>query len=98
MRRAWSTCIGDRVRLLPNTAGCQTAREAVLTAELAREALETNWVKLEVIGDRELLYPDVAELIVGDRGTGRARASSCCPIATTIRSPAAGWPISAPPP
>ena len=56
--------IGDRVRLLPNTAGCQTAREAVLTAELAREALETNWVKLEVIGDRELLYPDVAELIV----------------------------------
>ena len=56
--------IGDRVRLLPNTAGCQTAREAVLTAELAREALDTNWVKLEVIGDRELLYPDVAELIV----------------------------------
>jgi thiazole synthase len=56
--------LGNRVRLLPNTAGCQTAREAVLTAELAREALETNWVKLEVIGDRELLYPDVAELIV----------------------------------
>ena len=55
--------IGGRARLLPNTAGCQTAREAVLTAELAREALETNWVKLEVIGDRELLYPDVAELI-----------------------------------
>src|ERR1700746_1187446 len=55
--------IGDRVRFLPNTAGCQTAKDAVLTAELAREALETNWVKLEVIGDRELLYPDVEELV-----------------------------------
>jgi thiazole synthase len=55
--------IGNRVRFLPNTAGCQTAKDAVLTAELAREALETNWVKLEVIGDRELLYPDVEELV-----------------------------------
>lgn len=52
-----------RVHILPNTAGCQTARDAVLTAELAREALDTNWVKLEVIGDRELLYPDVEELL-----------------------------------
>ena len=52
-----------RVRFLPNTAGCQTAKDAVLTAELAREALDTNWVKLEVIGDRELLYPDVEELV-----------------------------------
>src|SRR3954466_13547368 len=50
-------------RFLPNTAGCETARDAVLTAELAREALDTNWVKLEVIGDRELLYPDTEELI-----------------------------------
>ena len=50
-------------KLLPNTAGCQTAKDAVLTAQLAREALETNWVKLEVIGDRELLYPDVEELV-----------------------------------
>lgn len=55
--------IGKRVHFLPNTAGCQTAREAVLTAELAREALDTNWVKLEVIGDRELLYPNVEELL-----------------------------------
>jgi len=52
-----------RVQLLPNTAGCQTAKDAVLTAELAREALDTNWIKLEVIGDRELLYPDVEELL-----------------------------------
>ena len=55
--------LGDRVGLLPNTAGCLTAREAVLTAQLAREALGTDWVKLEVIGDRELLYPDVEELL-----------------------------------
>jgi thiazole synthase len=55
--------LGGKVHFLPNTAGCQTARDAVLTAELAREALNTNWIKLEVIGDRELLYPDVEELI-----------------------------------
>src|ERR1700748_381629 len=54
-------------RLLPNTAGGDTARDAVLTAELAREALETNWIKLEVIGDRETLYPDVNELIEAAR-------------------------------
>jgi thiazole synthase len=54
-------------RFLPNTAGCETARDAVLTAELAREALDTNWVKLEVIGDRETLYPDVTELIEATR-------------------------------
>src|SRR3984893_17613551 len=55
--------LAGRVRFLPNTAGCQTAKDAVLTAELAREALDTNWVELEVIGDRELLYPDVEELL-----------------------------------
>src|ERR1700676_3025586 len=55
--------LAGRVRFLPNTAGCQTAKDAVLTAELAREALDTNGVKLEVIGDRELLYPDVEELV-----------------------------------
>ena len=52
-----------KYRLLPNTAGCATARDAVLTAGLAREALGTNWVKLEVIGDRETLYPDVEQLL-----------------------------------
>jgi len=51
------------VRVLPNTAGCLTAREAVLTAELAREALGTDWVKLEVIGDETSLMPDVVGLI-----------------------------------
>jgi thiazole synthase len=55
--------LAGRAHFLPNTAGCQTAKDAILTAELAREALNTNWVKLEVIGDRELLYPDVEELV-----------------------------------
>ena len=49
--------------ILPNTAGCFTARDAVLTAQLAREVLETNWIKLEVIGDRETLYPDGEHLL-----------------------------------
>ena len=53
----------DGYDILPNTAGCYTAREAVLTAQLARDALETNWVKLEVIGDDETLFPDVPELL-----------------------------------
>jgi thiazole synthase len=51
------------VRILPNTAGCFTARDAVLTARLGREALETNWVKLEVIGDDRTLLPDAVELL-----------------------------------
>ena len=51
------------VRLLPNTAGCLSAREAVLTAELAREALGTDWVKLEVVGDEATLLPDAVELV-----------------------------------
>ena len=55
--------IGDRFHLLPNTAGCETVKDAVLTAQLAREALETEWVKLELIGDRETLYPDVTQLV-----------------------------------
>jgi thiazole synthase len=55
--------LSGRYRLLPNTAGCATVKDAVLTAQLAREALETNWVKLELIGDRETLYPDVEQLL-----------------------------------
>jgi thiazole synthase len=51
------------VRLLPNTAGCRTAREALLTARLAREALGTDWVKLEVVADDRTLLPDVVELL-----------------------------------
>jgi thiazole synthase len=49
--------------VLPNTAGCFTARDAVTTARLGREALGTEWVKLEVIGDDKTLLPDPAELL-----------------------------------
>jgi thiazole synthase len=49
--------------VLPNTAGCFTARDAVTTARLGREALGTDWVKLEVIGDDKTLLPDPAELL-----------------------------------
>jgi thiazole synthase len=49
--------------VLPNTAGCFTARDAVTTARLAREALDTDWVKLEVIGDDRTLLPDATELL-----------------------------------
>ncbi|WP_445262998.1 thiazole synthase [Pseudokineococcus sp. 1T1Z-3] len=51
------------VLVLPNTAGCRTAREAVTTARLAREALGTDWVKLEVVADDETLLPDAVELL-----------------------------------
>ncbi|MER7081506.1 thiazole-phosphate synthase [Saccharopolyspora kobensis] len=51
------------IEALPNTAGCRTAAEAVLTAQLAREALETNWVKLEVVADDDTLLPDPVELL-----------------------------------
>ena len=49
--------------ILPNTAGCYTAKDAVLTAQLAREALETERIKLEVIGDDQTLFPDVEQLL-----------------------------------
>jgi thiazole synthase len=52
-----------RVQVLPNTAGCFTARDAVATAHLAREAFQTDWVKLEVIGDDRTLLPDAVELM-----------------------------------
>jgi len=85
----------SKYRFLPNTAGCETARDAIRTAELAREALDTNWVKLEVIGDRETLYPDVTELIE-PRAVSPTTALRCCLIALTIRSSASGWPTLEP--
>ena len=62
----------SKLQILPNTAGCYTAKDAVLTAQLARELLETNLIKLEVIGDAQTLHPDVrgtleaAEQLVND--------------------------------
>ncbi|HEV7804447.1 MAG TPA: thiazole synthase [Solirubrobacteraceae bacterium] len=55
--------VAKGVDVLPNTAGCFTARDAVLTAQLAREALQTDWVKLEVVGDERTLLPDALELL-----------------------------------
>ncbi len=52
-----------KLRILPNTAGCYTAKDAVLTAQLARELLETDLVKLEVIGDAQTLHPDARETL-----------------------------------
>jgi thiazole synthase len=51
------------VSLLPNTAGCHTARDAIATARLAREAFDTDWIKLEVIGDERTLLPDAPALL-----------------------------------
>ena len=53
----------EGVEVLPNTAGCFTARDAVITAKLAREAFQTDWIKLEVIGDEDTLLPDAPELL-----------------------------------
>ena len=55
------------IRVLPNTAGCYTATEAVITAHLAREAFETNWIKLEVIRDDDTLQPDIFGLVEAAR-------------------------------
>ncbi|MHB2266003.1 thiazole synthase [Aliihoeflea sp. PC F10.4] len=55
------------VRVLPNTAGCHSAREAVTTAQMAREIFQTNWIKLEVIGHHDTLQPDVFGLVEAAR-------------------------------
>ena len=54
----WSLIRDLGVRVLPNTAGCRSAQQAIATAEMAREVFETDWVKLEVIGDEETQHPD----------------------------------------
>src|SRR5579859_7430293 len=53
----------SKIFILPNTAGCYSADEAIRTARLAREVGLSNWVKLEVIGDQQTLFPDTAQLI-----------------------------------
>lgn len=53
--------------LLPNTAGCRSAREAITLAHMARELLDTHWIKLEVVGDEQTLQPDPVELVVAAR-------------------------------
>jgi thiazole synthase len=73
---------------LPNTAGCRSAAEAVLTAQLAREALETSWVKLEVIADDRTLRSSCSTRPSSSSTPG----SPCCPTPTTTRC----WPASSP--
>ncbi len=60
------------VRLLPNTAGCRTAREAVTLAHMARELFGTSWIKLEVVGDEHTLQPDPMELVAAAAELARA--------------------------
>src|SRR5215472_16177394 len=85
--------LSGRVRFLPNTAGCQTAKDAVLTAELAREALDTNWVKLEVIGATQTLVakgfivlPYCTEDPVTCRKLADAGAAAVMPLGSPIGS------------
>ncbi|MEM7390895.1 MAG: thiazole synthase [Verrucomicrobiota bacterium] len=59
----WSMLKELDLHILPNTAGCHTVKEAVTTAEMARELFETNWIKLEVIGDDYTLQPDAVGLV-----------------------------------
>ena len=63
----------SQIFLLPNTAGCYTAEDAVRTAQLAQEAGLSNWIKLEVIGDERTLFPDNEALLVATRHPGPRR-------------------------
>lgn len=59
----WQLIKDLAIPLLPNTAGCQSVQEAVATAQMAREVFETDWIKLELIGDDDTLQPDVFQLV-----------------------------------
>lgn len=63
----WSLVRGLGIRILPNTAGCYTAKEAITTARMAREVFDTSWIKLEVIGHADTLQPDVFALVEAAR-------------------------------
>jgi thiazole synthase len=63
----WELIRAQNLRVLPNTAGCRTVKEAVATAQMARELFATNWIKLEVIGEEDLLAPDVYGLVEAAR-------------------------------
>ena len=63
----WSLIQSMGVRVLPNTAGCHSVKEAVTTAHMARELFDTPWIKLEVIGEADTLQPDVFGLVEAAR-------------------------------
>ncbi|UGY09160.1 thiazole synthase [Phyllobacterium pellucidum] len=65
--RFWSLIRSSGVSVLPNTAGCHSAKEAVLTAQMARDLFATDWIKLEVIGNHDTLQPDVFTLVEAAR-------------------------------
>ncbi|WP_340680324.1 thiazole synthase [Paraglaciecola sp.] len=62
-QKFWQMIRDLNVKVLPNTAGCHTAKEAITTAHMAREVFNTNWIKLEVIGEEDTLQPDVFGLV-----------------------------------
>lgn len=66
-RDFWQMIRDLGVRVLPNTAGCHTVKEAVTTAQMAREVFGTNWIKLEVIGEEDTLQPDLFGLVEAAR-------------------------------
>ncbi len=70
-RTFWSMIRELGVRVLPNTAGCHSVQEAVTTAEMARDVFETDWIKLEVIGNSDTLAPDVFGLVDAARELGK---------------------------
>ena len=63
----WDLLQQMQIPILPNTAGCQSVQEAVTTAQMAREVFETDWIKLELIGDDDTLQPDVFQLVEAAR-------------------------------
>ncbi|MFS6937796.1 thiazole synthase [Neisseria animaloris] len=63
----WNLLQDLNIPILPNTAGCQSVQEAVTTAQMAREVFETDWIKLELIGDDDTLQPDVFQLVEAAR-------------------------------
>jgi thiazole synthase len=67
----WSLIRDVGVRVLPNTAGCRTAKEAIATAQMAREVFATDWIKLEIIGEEDTLQPDVFGLVEAARARRR---------------------------
>ena len=77
-QRFWELITELGVKVLPNTAGCRTVKEAVTTAQMARELFDTSWVKLEVIANDDTLQPDLFGLVEAARIlTGEG--SRCCP-------------------
>lgn len=72
-----------KMRILPNTAGCYDAEHAIRTARLAREALDTEWIKLEVIGDQVTLLPDNEQTLEAAKVLVKKGLSSCRILPTT---------------